>query len=71
MIRSGRKSAFAGLLLLLVVPLTIHAKDSWTSVRTKNFFLIGNAGEKDIRKVATRLEQFRDVFVRLFPNARF
>jgi len=71
MIRSARKSAFAGLLLLLVVPLTVHAKDSWTSVRTKNFFLVGNASEKDIRKVATRLEQFRDVFARLFPNARF
>jgi len=71
MIRSGRKSVFAGLLLLLVVPATIHAKDNWTSVRTKNFLLVGNAGEKDIRKVATRLEQFRDVFTRLFPSARF
>ena len=69
--RSGRKSVLAGLILLLAVPLTIHAKDSWTSVRTKNFFLVGNAGEKDIRKVATRLEQFRDVFARLFPSARF
>ncbi len=71
MIRSGRKSVFAGLLLLVVVPATIHAKDNWTSVRTKNFLLVGNAGEKDIRKVATRLEQFRDVFTRLFPSARF
>jgi tetratricopeptide (TPR) repeat protein len=71
MIRSARKSVLAALILLLAVPLTIHAKDSWTSVRTKNFFLVGNAGEKDIRKVATRLEQFRDVFARLFPNARF
>jgi hypothetical protein len=71
MIRSGRKSVLAGLILLLAVPLTIQAKDNWTSVRTKNFFLVGNAGEKDIRKVATRLEQFRDVFARLFPSARF
>ena len=71
MIRSGRKSVLAGLILLLAVPLTIQAKDSWTSVRTKNFFLVGNTSEKDIRKVATRLEQFRDVFARLFPSARF
>ena len=71
MIRSGRKSVLAGLILLLAAPLTVHAKDSWTSVRTRNFFLVGNTGEKDIRKVATRLEQFRDVFARLFPNARF
>src|SRR5258708_4382028 len=62
-------------LALLALPLISHpntqAKDAWTSVRTKNFTLIGNAGEKDIRKVATRLEQFRDVFTRLFPGARF
>lgn len=49
---------------------SLPAKDNWTSVRSKNFFLIGNAGEKDIRKAATRLEQFRDVFTKLFPKAR-
>jgi tetratricopeptide (TPR) repeat protein len=37
------------------------AKDNWTRVRSKNFNLVGNASEKDIRKVATRLEQFRQV----------
>ena len=45
------------------------AKDQWIQVRTKNFFLIGNASEKDIRKVATRLEQFRTTFRELFRNA--
>lgn len=47
------------------------AKDTWTSVRSKNFFLIGNGGEKEIREVARRLEQFRDVFSRLFSQAKF
>jgi tetratricopeptide (TPR) repeat protein len=47
------------------------AKETWTSVRSRNFFLIGNASDKDIRQVATRLEQFRDVFTRLFPNVEF
>lgn len=52
--------------LLLVAPLTcVAAKDNWTSVRSKNFYLVGNASEKDIRKVATRLEQFREVLTRL------
>lgn len=46
------------------------AKDNWTSVRSKSFFLVGNASEKDIRKAAIKLEQFRDVFSRLFPKAR-
>jgi tetratricopeptide (TPR) repeat protein len=49
-------------LLLLVAPLSaVTAKDNWTSVRTKNFYLVGNASEKDMRKVATRLEQFRQL----------
>jgi hypothetical protein len=60
--------------LLLAPGLTANAaaapaKETWTSVRSKNFQLIGNAGEKDIRGVATRLEQFRYVFSLLFPQA--
>lgn len=49
----------------------VLAKDNWISVRSKNFFLIGNASEKEIRQVGLRLEQFRFVFTRLFPNIRF
>ncbi|HEU4835033.1 MAG TPA: tetratricopeptide repeat protein [Pyrinomonadaceae bacterium] len=40
-------------------------------MRTKNFLLVGNAGEKDIRKVGLKLEQFREVFTRLFPKMTF
>src|SRR4051794_33622248 len=58
-------------LLLAVSQHAVIAKDSWVSVRTKNFLLVGNAGEKDIRKVALKLEQFREVFTHLFPNMRF
>ncbi len=58
--------------LLAVAPLNpAAAKDTWTSVRSKNFFLVGNASEKEIHQVATRLEQFRDVFSRLFTKAQF
>lgn len=42
------------------------AKDDWIQVKSKNFFLIGNASEKEIRKVGTRLEQFRETFRNLF-----
>lgn len=48
----------------------VFAKDKWTSVRSKNFLLIGNANEKDIRQVAVRLEQFREVFSHLFTNMK-
>jgi tetratricopeptide (TPR) repeat protein len=52
---------------------TVAAKDSWISVRSKNFTLIGNADEKDIRKVAAQLEQFREAVSRLFdqPKRKF
>lgn len=49
----------------------VSAKDTWVSVRTKNFFMIGNGSEKDIRKVALKLEQFREVFTKLFPHIKF
>lgn len=49
----------------------VSAKDPWISVRTKNFYLIGNAKEKDVRKVALKLEQFREVFTRLLPQIKF
>jgi tetratricopeptide (TPR) repeat protein len=61
------------LCLLIVVsqPPTVFAKDTWVSVRTKNFFMLGNASEKEIRKVGLKLEQFREVFTRLFPKLKF
>src|SRR5690349_14747275 len=49
----------------------VAAKNNWVSIRTKNFFLIGNASEKDIRQVALRLEQFPEAFTIIFPNIRF
>lgn len=63
----------ATLCLLVVVsqPTIVAAKDNWVSIRTKNFFLLGNASEKQIRQVGLKLEQFREVFTRLFPKVRF
>jgi tetratricopeptide (TPR) repeat protein len=46
------------------------AKETWLSVRSKHFLLVGNASEKDIRKVGVRLEQFRDVFSKIFANSK-
>jgi tetratricopeptide (TPR) repeat protein len=52
------------------LPVAVSAKDEWIQVRSKNFFLIGNADEKEIRKVATKLEQFRETFRLLFTQMR-
>ncbi len=58
-------------LLVLLFLQPAFAKDQWISVRSKNFFLIGNSGEKEIVAAAERLEQFREAFRLLFPKARF
>jgi tetratricopeptide (TPR) repeat protein len=67
---SARRIAIIFALLCSLSLSAAAFKDTWTSVRSKNFFLVGNASDKDIRKVATRLEQFREVFSRLLPNAK-
>ncbi len=64
-----RKRSLVALLFaafLVCSPSVVSAKDDWLQVRSKNFLLIGNATEKDIRKVATKLEQFRETFRLLF-----
>ncbi len=50
------------------LPNTVSAKDEWLQVRSKNFNLVGNASERDIRKVATKLKQFRETFRQLFKQ---
>ena len=68
-----RFSLALSLCLLVVISqhTTVAAKDTWVSVRTKNFLMLGNASEKEIRRVALKLEQFREAFTNLFPNIRF
>lgn len=57
--------------LISLLSINILAKDTWVKVNSKNFELMGNASEKDIRRVATKLEQFREVFSRLFGRMKF
>ncbi len=59
------------LLIFVFLQIPISAKDEWLAVRSKNFYLIGNANEKDIRQVATKLEQFREVFRQIFSKINF
>jgi len=62
---------FCVLILFLFSASQSFAKDTWINVRSKNFFLIGNASEKEIRQVATKLEQFRETFRLIFARAKF
>ena len=43
----------------------------WTSVRTKNFVLVGSAGARELRELASRLEQFREICARLLDERHF
>ena len=63
--------AFLSLAILFSAYRDAAAKDQWVQVKSKNFYLIGNASEKDIRRVATRLEQFRETFRLLFSQMNF
>lgn len=62
---------FVAFVLFLAFPANSFAKDEWINVRSKNFFLIGNAGEKEMRQVATKLEQFRETFRLIFARIKF
>lgn len=71
--RAARQFAHLSLIFLFVLSVTnfVQAKENWTRVRSRNFILVGNASEHDIREVALRLEQFRDAFSRLLIGFRF
>lgn len=56
--------------LLILVGDQASGKDNWTKVQTKNFTLVGNASERDIRKIATKLEIFRETLSVIFPRVK-
>jgi flagellar basal body rod protein FlgC len=57
--------------LLSLAASSVSANDTWISVRSENFYLVGNAGEPEMRRVAFKLEQFRFVFTQLFRQMNF
>jgi tetratricopeptide (TPR) repeat protein len=53
---------------LFLLPVTASAADKWLSIQTKNFLLVGNAGESDIRRAGRNLEEFRSAITMIFPK---
>lgn len=57
-----------------LAPPRVHADRNetfvWTSVRSQNFTVVGQAREKDLLRVATRLEEYRAALSRLIPEGR-
>ena len=73
--RTGLRPARGALFLVLLafsplssLPAELH--DTWVEVRSPNFTVISNAGEKQARKVADEFEQIREVFQNAFPRLR-
>ena len=56
--------------LLIGVSARAYASGTWTSVHSKNFFLVGDASEPAMHDIAVRLEQFREAFGQLFPSLK-
>lgn len=59
------------LVLLLAAPVCASAAEAWTSVRTRNFLLVGDAEAGRMRELAARLEEFREVCARLLDEQHF
>ena len=49
---------------------TARSADSWTSVRSKHFNIVGNASAAQLQSAAVRLEQFRWAFSHLYPQLK-
>src|SRR4051794_20655970 len=66
-----RTSSRPLIVVALVLGLSVHghAAPKWTRLQTQHFLFLGDASERQIRQVAQRLEQFRDVMSRILPPA--
>jgi len=56
--------------ILLSTPAGVDAAPTWLRLESRNFVLVGTVPERTLRDIASRLEQFRDVFGRVVPRNR-
>ncbi|MBS1841858.1 MAG: hypothetical protein JSS69_07910 [Acidobacteria bacterium] len=47
------------------------AADNWVEVKCPHFTVVGNSGEKDLRKICDQFELFRAMFHSSFPGLQF
>lgn len=66
----GSSRLLCAILLSLVVVPHQAVAGSWSRVESAHFIVSGDIGERGVRDVAITLEQFREVLLRVFPNAR-
>lgn len=56
--------------LAIYCPIPTAARDAWVEVRSPNFSVLSNAGEKEARRAADQFEQFRGVIQATLPQIR-
>ncbi len=57
----------------LLLPATLSSADhfdNWIEVRSTNFIVVSNSGEREARRIASQFEQIREVFHSAFPKLR-
>ena len=69
-LRVTLRALVASLLALFSTIVFAAANEVWIEVRTPNFTVISNAGEKECRKIADQFEEIRLVFRNAFPTLR-
>src|SRR5689334_6587484 len=62
------RPAAIAILLLVSGFVSTSAEAKWTQVRSANFLFVGDASEGQIRRIAQKLEQFREVMLRALPG---
>lgn len=67
--RHSTRLSFIFCLACYLAPWAV-SKDSWVEVRSPNFTVISNSGDKEARRIADQFEQFREVFHNSFPKLR-
>ncbi len=67
---TGTRRRFCCFIIVAALGLSnsLDAADKWLSIRSKNFLLVGNGSESQIRRVGRNLEEFRAGFAVLFPS---
>ena len=68
--RLGHFGVLPVLAAVLAAFVRLAAAPAWTTLSSANFVIVGDAGERSLRDVALRLEQFRGVIALIFPRVK-
>src|SRR5262245_16133544 len=59
-----------GSTIRIEVTASLPKNDAWIAVRSRNFIVVGNLGEKQLRNIAVDFEEIQHRFFQVFPKDR-